>query len=87
MNEFNLLSKFTPFDIIKFSNSLYDKGFAVKNIIGSLAFIETKIEKDLLILCYHKLKSDFRCERMFFFYILEAIFVCSNEDIKDMLLI
>ena len=87
IKEFYVDSNFTSSNLIKFSNILYDKGFAVKNIIDSLPFIETKIEKDLLILCYHKLKSDFRCERMFFFYILESIFVCSNEDIKDMLLI
>ena len=87
IKEFTLLNDFSPINIIKLSNNLYDKGFAVKHIVDSIVLITMPIEKDLFVLCYHKLKSDFRCEKMFFFYMLELMFMGSNEDIKDMLLI
>ena len=75
--------------LINFSNELYEKGFAVKFIIDNLDELELKIntEKELVVLCYHKLKPDFRCEKMLFFLILKMIYVSSNEHIKSMLLI
>lgn len=79
--------KFTSIDMIDFSNTLYEKGFMVKYIIDIIYEIDTKTDKELIVICYHKLKSDFRCERMFFFYVLTMIFISSNNDIKDMLLL
>ena len=89
LKDFKQINDFSLSSIITFSNILYDKGYAVKNIMDSIDSIDisNKIEKGLLLLYYHKLKIDFRCERMFFFYILEIMFIGSNEDIKDMLLI
>ena len=81
---------YTLLNIVKFSNILYEKGFSVKFIIDSLSLpfsIDINVDKELLILCYYKLKPDFRCERMLFFYILEMMFMCSNEDLNNMLLI
>ena len=93
--EFISLQDYTLSNIVKFSNVLYEKGFSVKFIIDSVSSsssnssfpIDMKVDKELLRLCYFKLKPDFRCERMFFFYILEMMFMCSNEDLKNMLLI
>jgi DNA polymerase III delta prime subunit len=75
-------------NLIKFSNSLYEKGFAVKSIMDNIneLDIEIKSDKTLLILCYHKLKVDFRCEKMLFFFMLKMLFLSSNDDIKNMLL-
>jgi hypothetical protein len=75
-------------NLIKFSNILYEKGFAVKSIMDNINEfdLDIKIDKTLLILCYHKLKVDFRCEKMLFFFILKMIFLSSNDDIKNMLL-
>jgi DNA polymerase III delta prime subunit len=77
-------------NIVTYSNELYEKGFAVKFIIDNIDELELKFDqsnKEILILCYHKLKPDFRCEKMLFFYILKMIYVSSNEQIKNMILI
>jgi hypothetical protein len=37
-------------------------------------------------LCYHKIKPDFRCEKMLMFYVLYFTFVSSKCDLENMLL-
>ena len=77
-----------PF-LIELSNELYEKGFSVKFIVDNFIALELNINirHELLILCYYKLKPDFRCEKMLFFYLFKMMFMCSNDDIKYILLI
>lgn len=39
-----------------------------------------------IALCYHKIKPDFRCEKMLMFYVLYFTFVSSKCDLENMLL-
>ena len=39
-----------------------------------------------ITLCYHKIKPDFRCEKMLMFYVLYFTFVSSKRDLENMLL-
>lgn len=48
---------------------------------------DQKIQNHIYItLCYHKIKPDFRCEKMLMFYVLYFTFVSSKRDLENMLL-
>jgi len=42
--------------------------------------------RHLIAMCYHKIKPDFRCEKMLMFYVLYLTFVSSKSDLENMLL-
>ena len=78
-------------ELIILSSELYENGIYVKQLIDNLdkLKLKTTVNIDLLTLCYYKLKLEFRCEKMLFFYILKFIYVNlgSNDAIKNILLI
>lgn len=89
----SLNKKVTLSILTLFSESLYEKGFSAKNIIDHLPTLELQcidndiIDIDIITLCYHKLKPDFRNESMLIFYILKMLYLSSNATIKNMLLV
>jgi hypothetical protein len=91
IEDFSKLSDITLANILVLSKMMYESGLHANNIIDNLYDINIKetIDKELLALYYFKLKPDFRCESMLIFYILKLIFydMCSNDEIKNMLLI
>lgn len=94
--EFEFANNFQLPNIIDFSTKLYESGFYAKQLIENLgnlnlSYSDKELNEDLLIMFFYKLKREFRCEKMLFFYILEIIYskkqVSSNDCIKNMLLI
>ena len=78
-------------ELVNLSTELYENGFYVKFLIDNLDRLEIKTSVNFVILtlCYYKLKSEFRCEKLLFFYILKFIYShsSSNDALKNMLLI
>lgn len=92
MQECSILGNNSLPNIIKYSIELYEDGFSTKDIIDNIFDfeLEIKVDKDLLVLFYFKIKDEFRCEKMLLFYILKILYfdpTSSNETIKNMLLI
>jgi hypothetical protein len=92
MRQCAILGKNSLPNIIKFSIELYEDGFCAKNIIDNLFDfdLDIEIDKDILVLFYYKIKDEFRCEKLLFFYILKFLYfepTSSNETLKNMLLI
>lgn len=80
-------SRYSLPHLIFMSNQFYENGFSVKFLIDNLdkLFPELLVNKNLLILCYYKLKPDFRCEKMLFFYVFKMIFLDTNSEIQKLL--
>lgn len=67
------------------ANQLYEEGASCLDLVK---WIETSPNIDNLIkassiVCFHKIKSDFRNEKLLILYILDYIFLRSNKDIKS----
>jgi hypothetical protein len=77
--------------LIDLSTELYENGIYVKQLIDNLdrLKLKTNINIGLLTLCYYKLRSEFRCEKLLFFFILKYVYhdLSSNHVLKNMLLI
>jgi len=37
----------------------------------------------IILMCFHKIKSEFRSEKLLLFYLLDFIYLRSNKDIKS----
>jgi hypothetical protein len=67
------------------ANQLYEEGASCLDLVK---WIETNSNIDSLtkassIVCFHKIKSDFRNEKLLILYMLDYIFLRSNKDIKS----
>jgi DNA polymerase III delta prime subunit len=67
------------------ANQLYEEGASCLDLVK---WIETNSDIDSLtkassIVCFHKIKSDFRNEKLLILYMLDYIFLRSNKDIKS----
>ncbi len=67
------------------ANKLYEEGASCLDLVK---WIETasgidETTKASAILCFNKIRSDFRNEKLLFLYILDYIFLRSNKDIKS----
>ena len=82
--------------IIDLATSWYNYGYSAKDwmdyciktplsLPGQTEAIETS-RLALIEMCFYKIKPDFRCEQMLIFYVMYFYFVCSNEDLENMLL-
>ena len=84
----NLLSKKTDHkELVNISTNLYEKGLSCLDLIN---WIESSDKIDLLnkstyCICYDNIKSEYRCEKMLLFYMLDFIFLRLNKDVKCIL--
>jgi len=40
-------------------------------------------EKSAIVLCFHKVKSEYRCEKMLMLYLLDYAFLRPNRDLEN----
>ena len=73
--------------LIEASLAIYEAGFSAMDVVSlSATPSERPSDRSLVTMCFYKIKPDFRCEKMLIFYALYFMYVCSNEDLKNMLL-
>ena len=71
--------------LLNISSVIYEKGYSCIDLIHFLNhhFIMTGLEKSNMMLCFHKIKSEFRCEKLLIFYMLDFIFLRENKNIEN----
>lgn len=75
-------------NLIHLAISWYNHGYSTKDWMNYCT-VDNNIDPSKLILmnmCFYKIKPDYRCEQMLIYYIMYFHFVCSNEDLENMLL-
>ena len=72
------------------SLELYERGYSTLDLLNTvtkiLAINYTCIDQDFLpnaFLCFQKVKSEFRCEKLLLFYMLDFMFLRSNKELKN----
>jgi DNA polymerase III delta prime subunit len=74
-------------DLIELVETWYDEGVSSIDLIQWIksATSFNECEKANYCMCFDKIKSEFRNEKLLMFYLLDFIFLRSNKDIKNIL--
>jgi len=72
-------------NLVDLSTQIYEKGYSCLDVIH---WIEESVkwsdeEKANIFLCFQKIKSEFRCEKLLLFFVLDFLFIRSNKDLKN----
>jgi len=72
-------------DLVKLSSELYEMGFSCLDVIEWIKrtnfFSEKRISE--VILCFDKIRPEFRCEKLLMLYMFDYIFLRSKTDLKN----
>ena len=72
-------------ELIHLANRWYHLGYSAKDWMDCIT--RDQAPNSILIeMCYHKIKPDFRCEQFLIYYLMYFFFVCSKEDLENMLI-
>lgn len=73
--------------LVDLSNEWYERGLSCLDLIDWMKGTElfSDGEKANYCMCFDKIKSEYRCEKLLLFYLLDFIFLRSNKDIKNVL--
>lgn len=65
--------------------SIYEKGYSCLDLINyiNLSTKYTELEKSNILLCFHKIKSEYRCEKLLMFTILDFIFLKEDKNLEN----
>ena len=73
--------------LLNLANEWYNHGYSAKDWIDCIGRDNELSERIVLIqMCYYKIKPDYRCEQFLIYNLLYFFFVCSKEDLENMLL-
>ena len=72
-------------DLVELSTSLYELGYSCLDVVEWFRYTSKISEKNksMCILCFHKIKSEFRCEKMLMLYLFDYVFLRPNKDLKN----
>jgi hypothetical protein len=72
-------------ELIDVVSNIYEQGYSCIDVIEWIK--ETDLleqdEKSNIVLCFHKIKSEFRFEKLLIFYLLDFSFLRKNKDLKN----
>jgi hypothetical protein len=74
-------------DLTKLSNEFYENGISCLDLINWINTTDKMddLEKSTICICFNKIKSEYRCEKLLFLYIFDFMFLRSNMDVKCIL--
>jgi hypothetical protein len=84
LEKINNTKKNNHVDLVKLSSELYELGYSCFDVIDWVKesdFSEERISE--IILCFDKVRTEFRCEKLLILYMLDYIYLRSNIDLKN----
>ena len=81
--------KITHQHLVEWSTEAYEQGMSCLDLLDWVNISErwTPIEKTNAAICFQKIKSEFRCEKMLMFYLLDFLFLRSDMNLRNISLI
>ena len=69
------------------SNEFYENGISCLDLINWINNTDKidALERSTICICFNKIKSEFRCEKLLLLYIFDLMFLRSNMDVKCIL--
>jgi len=83
---FDINNSITHKDLVKLVGDLYESGYSCLDIIEWIkqeCSVFSEKEKSAIVLVFHKIKSEYRCEKMLMLYILDYSFLRQNKEVKN----
>lgn len=81
------LKQYNHVDLVALSTELYDQGISCLDIMSWLKNQEesglSEYEISRAILCFDKVRPEYRCEKLLMLYMLDYIFLRSDRDLKN----
>lgn len=73
--------------LTELASDFYEKGLSCLDLIEWIEKTDkiSELEKATICVCFDKIKSEFRCEKLLFLYIFDFMFFRSNKDVKSIL--
>jgi hypothetical protein len=72
-------------DLVNLATEMYEHGLSCLDLIDYVEHSGNFLGEDsaVILMCFHKIKSEFRSEKLLIFYLLDFIYLRSNKDIKS----
>lgn len=85
INKICKIKKLSHVDLVKLVSELYELGYSCLDIMETMKtksnFSEEKIAE--FVLCFDKVRPEFRCEKLLMLYMFDYIYLRSNTDLKN----
>jgi DNA polymerase III delta prime subunit len=67
------------------SVDIYENGYSCLDVIGYIKNSDkwSEEEKTTIVMCFHKIKSEFRCEKLLILYMFNFVFKRENKNLKE----
>jgi DNA polymerase III delta prime subunit len=79
-------SQFTHKQFVELISHLYDSGYSCLDLIEWIkneCTVFNEKDKSAIVLVFHKIKAEYRCEKLLMLYILDFAFLRQNKDLKN----
>ena len=87
-NYFEALDSTNYVNLMNASIDIYEKGYSCLDL---MEYIQRQCDKQWageecskFFICFHTIKTEFRCEKLLIMYMLDLIFIRKNDDIHEM---
>jgi hypothetical protein len=72
-------------ELVNLVAGLYENGFSCLDLVEWFK-INSEMDPKLvssIVLCFHKIKGEYRCEKLLMLYLLDYAFLRPNKDLKN----
>ena len=72
-------------NMLDICTSIYENGYSCLDLIQFVnqSTLRSELEKSSIVLCFHKIKSEFRCEKLLLLYMLDFIYLRNDNNIEN----
>lgn len=78
----NLSTTITHKELVRLVTDLYALGYSCLDIIDWFRKNDCSPLSSSVLMCFHKIKSEYRCEKLLMLYILDYAFIRKNKDLN-----
>jgi DNA polymerase III delta prime subunit len=81
----NIENNVTHKYLVELSSKLYELGYSCLDVVEWFRNTSVVSEKDksAIVLCFHKIKSEFRCEKLLMLYLFDYAFLRPNKALEN----
>ena len=82
---YNYMKKINKENIADASVDIYENGYSCLDVIDYIKQSDkwSEEEKSNIVMCFHKIKAEFRCEKLLILYMFNFIFIRENKNLCD----
>jgi DNA polymerase III delta prime subunit len=87
IDKISSLLEISHLDLVKLSSTLYESGYSCLDLMEWVKQCShshySEYEKSEIVICFDKVRMEYRCEKLLMLYMLDFIFLRSNKNLKN----